>query len=142
MGQYAFRYFVGQHASKEHGIYKYYSHQMDPSLFYGTTRYIQDLPSDNESDGPGLSDDEVDERERTLAPESDFEEVDIHTSDGDVIEETDLESNEDDDLNKRCGQTVWTIFPSGEKMKEIGANTQIASPNHISTAINANFHSA
>lgn len=74
---------------------------MDPKRFYGTNKYVRDIPSDNESDDPDLSEDEHDSGYpgcNILAPPSDEDdEVENLDLEEDIIPETDIESDDDDE---------------------------------------------
>lgn len=71
---------------------------MDPKLFYGHTNHVRDIPTDNESDDPDLSDDEDQAPGRILVPETDDEDEpqDINQDENETISETDIESDDDD----------------------------------------------
>lgn len=72
---------------------------MDPKMFYGNTKYVRNIPVDNESDDPDLSEDENDVPYRILAPQSEDEDAfyDVDQDEDIIIPETDVESDDTDE---------------------------------------------
>ncbi|KAJ8936197.1 hypothetical protein NQ318_008494 [Aromia moschata] len=93
--------------------------QMDPKVFYGNKKYIHEIPSDNESDDPELSDDEDGGLRRVLVPESDDETgQEVESDDDIIIPETDIDSDDADDIP--LSELAEKLYPGEQNMpKEV-----------------------